>query len=82
MRYALALDLRDDLGLIQQYETYHRDVWPEVIAHLRNHGVLGVEIFRLCTRLLMLMETDDEAYDAAQLAARPHGRPQETNGFP
>jgi L-rhamnose mutarotase len=76
MRYALALDLRDDTGLIEQYEAYHREVWPEVVAHLREHGVVGLEIFRLGTRLFMLMETDDAIYDPARLAAAVDDRPR------
>ena len=59
MRQCLALDLRDDPGLIARYEAHHRAVWPEVLAHLRAHGVRELEIFRLGTRLVMLMETDD-----------------------
>src|SRR5471030_2648411 len=69
MRYALALDLHDDVQLIEEYERFHRAVWPEVISHLRQHGVLGMEIFRLGTRLFMVLETDDDKYDAARLAA-------------
>jgi L-rhamnose mutarotase len=76
MRYALALDLRDDTGLIEQYEAHHREVWPEVVAHLREHGVVGLEIFRLGTRLFMLMETDDATYDPARLAAAACDRPR------
>src|SRR5687768_401314 len=59
MRHCLALDLHDDPNLIAQYEAHHRDVWPEVLAHLRAHGVRELEIFRLGTRLVMMMDTDD-----------------------
>ena len=59
MRYALALDLHDDVQLIEEYERFHRAVWPEVIVHLRQHGVLGMEIYRLGTRLFMVLDTDD-----------------------
>ena len=69
MRYALALDLHDDAALIGEYERFHREVWPEVITHLRQHGVLGMEIYRLGTRLFMVLDTDDAKYDAARIAA-------------
>jgi L-rhamnose mutarotase len=69
MRHCLALDLRNDPELIAQYEEYHRNVWPEVLAHLRRHGVRELEIFRLGTRLCMVMETDDAVFDAERLAA-------------
>jgi L-rhamnose mutarotase len=69
VRYALALDLQNDPLLIEEYERYHRKVWPEVVTHLRQHGVIGMEIYRLGTRLLMVLDTDDAIYDAARLAA-------------
>lgn len=68
MRYCLALDLKDDPGLIGRYETLHRRIWPEIAAHLRLHGVLGMEIYRLGTRLVMLMETDDAVYSPERMA--------------
>jgi L-rhamnose mutarotase len=68
MRYCLALDLHDDPELIAQYEAHHRAVWPEVLAHLRGHGVRELEIFRLGTRLVMVMDTDDAVFDATAMA--------------
>lgn len=68
MRHCLALDLHDDPDLIAQYEAHHRDVWPEVLAHLRVHGVRELEIFRLGTRLVMVMDTDDAVFDAAAMS--------------
>ncbi|AIY44076.1 L-fucose mutarotase [Collimonas arenae] len=68
MRYCLALDLKEDPVLIQEYEQYHRRIWPEIAAHLRQHGVTGMEIYRLGTRLVMLMETDDAVYRPERMA--------------
>lgn len=68
MRHCLLLDLKDDPALIEQYEAHHRTVWPEVTQHLRRHGVTSLEIYRLGTRLCMVMETDDERFDAAAMA--------------
>ena len=68
MRRCLFLDLRDDPALIAQYEAHHREVWPEVVRHLRGHGVTGMQIWRLGTRLCMLMETDDAVFDPARMA--------------
>jgi L-rhamnose mutarotase len=56
------LDLKDSADLIAEYEAMHREIWPEVANHLRTQGVTGMEIFRLGTRLCMLME-DAEAID-------------------
>ena len=68
MGYGLALDLKDDPKLIARYEAFHREVWPDVIRHIREHGVTGMEIYRLGTRLFMIMETDDAIYDADRMA--------------
>lgn len=76
MRHCLALDLRDDPDLIARYEAHHRAVWPEVLAHLRTHGVHELEIFRLGTRLVMLMDTDDAVLDARRMAAAQHDNPR------
>ena len=40
MQHVLALDLKDDPALIAAYEAHHRAVWPEVLDHLRRHGVI------------------------------------------
>lgn len=68
MRHCLALDLHDDPELIAAYEQYHRQVWPEVLAHLRAQGVRELEIFRLGTRMVMVMDTDYAVFDAARMA--------------
>ena len=70
MRRCLLLDLKDDPALIAQYEAHHRAVWPEVVQHLREQGVTNLEIFRLGTRLCMVMETDDARFDARRMAQR------------
>lgn len=68
MRHCLMLDLKDDPALIAEYEAHHRAIWPEVREHLRQQGVTGMEIFRLGTRLCMLMDTDDTRFDADRMA--------------
>jgi len=76
MRHCLALDLKDDPALIAEYEACHRAVWPEVLAHLRAHGIRELEIFRLGTRMVMVMETDDAVFDAARMAAAERDNPR------
>jgi L-rhamnose mutarotase len=68
MRYALALDLVDDAERIAEYERAHVKIWPEVHAHLRTQGVLDMEIYRLGTRLFMVMEVDPAVYNAERMA--------------
>lgn len=67
-RYALALDLTDDTQLISEYERAHEKIWPEVGAHLYVHGITQMEIYRLGTRLLMVMEVDPLIYHAERMA--------------
>ena len=59
MRHCLALDLKDDQNLIDEYEQYHQNVWPEIIASINNAGVTALEIYRVANRLFMIMETDE-----------------------
>ena len=76
MRHCLALDLKDDPALIAEYERHHREVWPEVLAHLRSQGVRELEIFRLGTRMVMVMDTDDAVFDPLRMAAAQSGDPR------
>lgn len=59
-RYCLALDLKDDPTLIDEYEKYHQQVWPEIIESIKNSGILNMEIYRAGNRLFMIMETEDD----------------------
>jgi L-rhamnose mutarotase len=75
MRYALALDLVDDPAKIAAYEAAHTAIWPEVRQHLRTEGVLDMEIYRLGTRLFMLMEVDPAVYSEEAMAAAALANP-------
>ena len=44
---------------MKEYDEYHKAVWPEVVESIRGSGILQMEIYRLYTRLFMIMETDD-----------------------
>ena len=59
-RQCLTLDLIDDPALILEYEHLHQKIWPRVSEHLRQHGVLDMQIWRLGTRLFMVMDTAPE----------------------
>lgn len=59
-RYCLALDLKDDPALIAEYEAWHAAVWPEILASIRDSGILNMEIYRWSNRLFMIMETADD----------------------
>jgi L-rhamnose mutarotase len=59
-RYCLTLDLKDDPKLIEEYEAHHRKVWPDVIRSIKDAGIDQMEIYRLGTRLFMIMEVNDD----------------------
>lgn len=58
-KYILALDLKEDLKLIQEYEVWHQNVWPEVLKSIKDSGISKMEIYRFYNRLCMIMETTD-----------------------
>lgn len=58
-RQVLAVNLRDDPGVVETYRRHHREVWPEVQASLRQAGVLRLDIYLLGRRLVMVVETRD-----------------------
>jgi len=59
MRYCLALDLKDDNGIIAEYEKWHENVWPEIKRSITDSGITAMEIYRTGNRLFMIMETLD-----------------------
>jgi len=59
-RFCLALDLKDNAALIDEYEKYHRKVWPEILKSIKDSGIQQMEIYRINNRLFMIMETSDD----------------------
>lgn len=75
--HGMTLQLRDDPEAIARYKAEHAAVWPEVIARLREAGVLEMRIFLLGRRLFMCMESRegfDPARDLEGLNDDPHSR--------
>ena len=58
-RYVQTMDLRDDPQLIAEYKRRHSQekAWPEILAGIREVGILDMQIFILGTRLVMIVET-------------------------
>ena len=59
-RYALALDLKDEADLINEYEDWHKQIWPEIRSSILDSGITNMEIYRTGNRLFMIMETNDD----------------------
>jgi|SRR5450432_804338 len=80
-RYCLALDLKEDTGLISAYDEYHKNVWPEVKESLKEAGILDMEIYRTGNRLFMIIKVSPEfsfENKAALDAANPKVQEWET----
>lgn len=82
-RYCQTLDLRDSPELIAEYRKRHSQpqVWPEILAGIRQVGILEMEIYLLGTRLFMIVETPlDFNWDTAmkQLGTLPRQEEWET----
>jgi L-rhamnose mutarotase len=56
-KYCLALDLKDDPALILDYETHHKNVWPDIIKSIKDSGIEVLDIYRTGNRLFMIIET-------------------------
>lgn len=65
-RYCLALDLKDDPALIEEYEFWHKEEnrRPEIMKSILDAGITNMEIYRTGNRLFMIMEVrDDFSFD-------------------
>jgi len=74
-RYCQALDLVDDPALIAEYQQHHQRIWPDIATHLREFGVLEMEIYLLGHRLFMVMDTTDD-FDGDAFARRSLQNPK------
>lgn len=75
-RYCRTMDLKPDDMLIREYIRRHSEgqVWPEVVAGIREVGILEMEIYLHGNRLLMIVDTPlDFDWDTAmeRLATLP-----------
>jgi L-rhamnose mutarotase len=58
-------------GVEERYEEYHRAVWPEVLAGMREVGISEYVIFRDGLNLFHYIECDDYERAIAELARSP-----------
>ena len=73
-RYCQTLDLRDSPELIAEYRKRHSqaEAWPEILAGIREVGILEMEIYILGTRLNTLPRQQEwEEYMAIFQQAAP-----------
>lgn len=58
-RYCLALDLKSDPKMIREYEQYHKNGSPEIEKSMLDSGIIDMEIYRVGTRMFMILEVDE-----------------------
>lgn len=58
-RYCQTLSLKENPELIAEYKKRHRqeNAWPEILAGIKEVGILEMEIYILGSRLFMIVET-------------------------
>ena len=59
-RFCLALDLKEDTKLIAEYESYHKNVWPEIITSIKLSGIEVLDIYRTGNRMFMIIDANED----------------------
>ena len=78
MRYCLTVDLKNDPQLIEEYENYHKRIWPEITASIKDSGITNMEIYRFQNRLFMIMEVNESfSFDRKQMMDDQNPKVQE-----
>ena len=67
-RICRTLELRDDPQLIAEYRRRHSRgaIWPEILAGIREVGILEMEIYILGSQLFMIVEPGSTAAEKWQ----------------
>ncbi|MCM1078418.1 MAG: L-rhamnose mutarotase [Bacteroidales bacterium] len=61
-RYVQTMDLKDDEELIRRYCEAHDEIHarPEVLAGMREVGILEMELYRLGNRVIMIVDAPED----------------------
>lgn len=83
-RYVQTMDLKNDPQLMARYRQVHsrEGAWPEILAGIRQVGILEMDIYLLDGRLVMIVETPmDFQWDEAMARLATLPRQQEWEEF-
>ena len=83
-RFCQTLDLKDNPELIAEYRRRHSEgeVWTEILAGIREVGILEMEIYHLSNRLFMIVDTPiDFDWDTAMACLATLPRQQEWEDY-
>ena len=75
-RFVYTIDLKDDPEKIAEYRAYHQNVWDEVRTGMNAVGIIRCSIYLLGTRLVNILETEDDFNPATDFARYHEGRPR------
>jgi L-rhamnose mutarotase len=59
-KYCLALDLKDDPKLMEEYKKHHQNVWPEIIKSIKDSGIEALDIYCVGNRMCMIIEANED----------------------
>lgn len=74
-RYCQTLELINDPFLLAEFEDKHQHIWPEVVAEIKQAGILDIQIFRYENVLFMIIDAQDNfdwETDAIRLGNLPY----------
>lgn len=76
-RLCFACDLKDDAELMKLYKAHHAPgkVWSEILASIKEAGILDMEIYLVGNRMFMIMEVD-ENYSAERKSSMDLANPK------
>ena len=83
-RYCRTMNLKPDDTLIREYIRRHSEgeVWTEILAGIREVGILEMEIYLLSNRLFMIVDTPaDLDWDSAMARLATLPRQQEWEDY-
>ena len=83
-RYCRTMELKPDDALIREYTRRHSEgeVWTEILAGIREVGILEMEIYHLSNRLFMIVDTPiDFDWDTAMACLATLPRQQEWEDY-
>ena len=83
-RYCRTMDLKNEQALIAEYIHRHSEgeAWPEILAGIREVGILEMEIYIFGNRLFMIVETPlDFEWDTTMTRLASLPRQQEWEDF-
>jgi L-rhamnose mutarotase len=55
-RFCMALDLKENTLLINEYKLHHKKIWPEISKSIKDAGITLLDIYCTGNRLFMILE--------------------------